>query len=128
MKSEPKVPKSVMNEFIQRVASDLDRTVPLGNLDGLDDISMNIGKFNSEKFKISKLTQLVKKKRNVSQFGPNQIPYKVYKKCLRIMNHIFRIMLIVVRDKVIPLKLCFSDGIMIPKVQNPRQSNLADYR
>ena len=78
-----------MNEFIQRVASDLDRTVPLRNLDGLDDISMNIGKFNSEKFKISKLTELVKEKRNASQFGPNQIPYKVYKKCLRIMNHIY---------------------------------------
>ena len=44
------------------------------------------------------------------------------------MNYIFRIMLITVRDKVIPLDWHVSDGIMIPKVQNPRQSNLADYR
>ena len=90
MKSEPKVPKSVLNEFIQKVASDPDRTVPLGDLDGLDDISMNIGKLNSEKFKISELSQVVKKK-NASQPGLNQILYKVYKKCPRIMNYVFRI-------------------------------------
>ena len=127
VKSEPKFPKSVLNGFTQKVASDPDRTT-LGDLDGLDDISMNIGKFNSEKFRISELSQVVKKKRNVSQPGPNQIPYKVYKKCPRIMNYIFRIMLIAVRDKVIPLNWRVSDGIMIPEVQNPRKPNLADYR
>ena len=47
LKSQSKVPKSVLNEFIQKVASDLDRSVPLGDLDGLDDISMNVGEFNS---------------------------------------------------------------------------------
>ena len=77
VKSEPKVPKSVLNKFIQKVASDPNRTVPLGDLDGLDDISMNICKFNSEKFKISELSKVVKEKRNASQPGPNQIPYKV---------------------------------------------------
>ena len=59
VKSEPKVSKSVLNEFIQKVASDPDRTVPLGDLDGFDNISMNIGKFNSEKFKIREVSQLV---------------------------------------------------------------------
>ena len=73
VKSEPKVPKSVFNEFIQKAASDQDKTVPLGDLDGLDDISINIHKFNSEKFKISKLSQMAKKKRNASQLGLNQI-------------------------------------------------------
>ena len=37
-------------------------------------------------------------------------------------------MLIAVRDKMISLTWCVADGIMIPKVQNPRESNLADYR
>ena len=97
------VPKSVLNEYIEKVALDPDRTVPLGELDGLDDISMNIGKFNSEKLKINELSQVVRKKRNTSQPGPNQIPDKVYKKCPRIMNYIFRIMLIAVRGKVILL-------------------------
>ena len=41
------------------------------------------------------------------------------------MNYKFRIMLLV-RDKVIPLNCHISGGIMIPKIQNPRQSNLAD--
>ena len=104
------------------------RAVPFGDLDGLDEISMNIGKFNSDKFKISKGSYVVKKKRNASEPDPNQIPYKIYKKYPRIMNYTFRIMLIAVRDKVIPVNWHVCDGIMIPKVQNPRQSNLADYR
>ena len=65
--------------YIYIVASDANRTVPIGDLDGLDDISMNIGKFNSE-FKISELPQVVTKKRNPSQPGTNQIRYNVYKK------------------------------------------------
>ena len=40
-KSESKVSKSVLNEFIQKVVSESDRTVPIRDLDGLDDISMN---------------------------------------------------------------------------------------
>ena len=125
VKSESQLPKSVLNKFIMKVAADPDRTVPLGDLDGLDDISMNIGKFNSEKVKISEISQVVKRNRNASQPGSNQIPYKVYKKGPRIMNFTFRIMF---RDNVIPLNWTVSDGIMISKVQNPRQSNLADYR
>ena len=63
-----------------------------------------------------------------SQPGPNQIPYKVYKKCPGVVNYIFRIMFIAVRDKVIPLNWSVSDRIMISKMQNPRRSNLANYR
>ena len=63
-----------------------------------------------------------------SQPGPNQIPYKVYKKCPGVVNYIFRIMFIAVRDKVIPLNWSVSDRIMISKVQNPRRSNIANYR
>ena len=70
VKSESKVPKSVLNEFIQKVASDLDRTVLLGDLDGVDDISINIGKFNSKNSKISKLFQVVKKKEKCLSAGP----------------------------------------------------------
>ena len=44
------------------------------------------------------------------------------------MNYIFRIMLIAVRDKVIPLNWHVTDGIIILRVQNPRCSNLVDYR
>ena len=110
----------MLNEFIQNIASDQYRTVHVGYLDGLGDRLMNIGKFNSKKFKIGELSQVVKKKRNASQAGPNQVLCKIYRKCPRIM-------LTVVRDKVIPLNWHNFDE-MIPKVKNPRQSNLADYR
>ena len=126
MKSESKVKKSVLNEFIQKIASDPDRTVPLGNFYGLYDIYT--AKFNSGTFKNSELSQVVKKKRNASQPSPKHILYKVYKKCPKIMNYILRIMFIAVGDKVIPLNLSVSGRIMISKVQNPRQSNLADCR
>ena len=108
--------------------SDVNKLEVLVLVDGIDDISMNIGKFNSEYSKISDLSQVVKKKRNISQPGPNQVPYRVYKKCSRSMNYKFRIIFIAVRDKVIPLNWSVSDRIMISRVQNPRQSNLADHR
>ena len=44
------------------------------------------------------------------------------------MNYISSIMFIAVRYKVIPLNWSVSDRIMISRVQNHRQSNLADYR
>ena len=128
VKSEPKVPKSVLNKYIQKVRQDPERTIPLGELEGLPDIDANMASFNSDKFKTSDLYQVVKKKRNASQPGPNQIPYKVYKKCPKLRNYLFRIMLKAAKDKLIPLNWRVSDGIMIPKVQIPRQSNLADYR
>ena len=37
-------------------------------------------------------------------------------------------MLVAVRDKVIPLNWLFSNGVMIPKIQNLSQPNVADYR
>ena len=116
VKSGLSVPKSVLNEFIEKVASDANRIVPFEDLDELDEVPVNIGKFHLENFKISELSLVVKRKRNASQPGPNQIPCKVYKKCPRIMNYIFRIMFIGVRYKVIPLNWRVSDGIMIPKV------------
>ena len=70
VKSESKVPKSVLNEFIQKIASDMDRTVLLGDLDGVDDISINIGKFNSKNSKISELFQVVKRKEKCLSAGP----------------------------------------------------------
>ena len=36
-------------------------------------------------------------------------------------------MLIAVRDKVIPLNCRVTGGILIPKDQNPKHSNLRDY-
>ena len=44
------------------------------------------------------------------------------------MNYIFRIMFMAIRNKLIALDWRVSDRIKIPKVENSRQSNLADYR
>ena len=55
-------------------------------------------------------------------------PYKIYEKCPKLTNCISRIMLVAVRDKVIPLNWLFSNGVMIPKIQNLSQPNVADYR
>ena len=46
VKSELNVPKSVLNEFIERVASDPNRIVPFEDLDELDDVPVNIDKFH----------------------------------------------------------------------------------
>ena len=88
MEKETRVPKSVLNKYMQKVSLDPDMTLNLGELEGLADIKVNNDKFNSDKFKISELF-LVVKKRNTSQPSPNQTLYKVYKKCTKIKNYIF---------------------------------------
>ena len=117
----------MLSEYIYKVASDPDTAVHLGGFYGLYDILRIIDKFNFDKVNISELSQVVKKKRQASQQGPNKIMYRIQVR-RRVEADKFRIMLVAVRSKVIPLKWPVTDGIMISKVQNPRQSISADNR
>ena len=78
---------------------------------------------------MSKLDKVLHKKRNGSKPGPNQIPYKVYKKCPKLKLYLMRLMWQVIGEKKIPLKWRIADGIFIPKVDNPKSEEIrSDYR
>ena len=85
--------------------------------------------FDESNLSMAKLDGALRRKRNASRPGPNQIPYKVYKKCPQLKKYLLRLMQATLREKKIPLKWRISDGIFIPKVDDPKEEQLrTDYR
>ena len=108
---------------------DEDRDTPLGDLDGLPELENPQVNFDNSKLNLSRLEIVLSKKRNASRPGPNQIPYKVYKKCPKLRFYLMKLMWGVIAEKRIPLKWRISDGIFIPKVDEPKPDQLrSDYR
>ncbi|VDI70145.1 Hypothetical predicted protein [Mytilus galloprovincialis] len=58
---------------------------------------------------------VVKKARSASSPGTNGIPYKVYKKCPKILKHLWRLLKVVWRKGMIPSCLQKAEGCFIPK-------------
>ena len=120
--------QDTINDYVKKVASDPLKHVDLGPLDGLPDAPLPNVPFNEEKFKFSDFKYILRKTRNASRPGPNQIPYKVYKKCPELAKHLFELLLATFRTNVTPLNWRVSDGIFLPKVQKPVETNINHYR
>ena len=126
---EPAVSKEVLDGYLKEVCSDEQREVPLRELEGLPELQSPGKAFDNSKFMMSRLQNVLRKKRNASKPGPNQIPYKVYKKCPKLRFYLLRLMLGVISEKGIPLKWRISDGIFIPKVDDPKEDQInTDFR
>ena len=123
-----KVCPQTINKYVQEVASDPLKHVDLGLLEGLPEAPLPEVPFNEEKLKFSEFKYTLKKKRNASKPGPNQIPYKVYKKCPELAKHLFGLILSTFKSNVTPLNWRVSDGIFLPKVKQPAENNINHYR
>lgn len=117
--SQPEVSLEVLDAYIAEVARDELRETTLGPLEGLNDAKHPKVKFNESNLQERHLFNIIKKKRNASRPGPNQIPYKVYKKCPKLCQYLFKLMKAAVSSDKVPLKWRISDGVFIPKVENP---------
>ena len=105
------------------------KDIPLGDLEGLPDLPRPEKCFDSSKLTMSKLDRVSKRKRNGSKPGPNQVPYKVYKKCSKLKAYLLKLMLQVISEKQVPLKWRIADGLFIPKVDEPKVDQIrSDYR
>ena len=123
-----KVEKEVINAYVKEVASDPLREIDLGNLDGLPDVVPPSIAFNSKKFSFEEFQKIVKKARNKSRPGPNQIPYKVYKKCPLTCKVLLKAMNEIRKKCNVPIQWRVNDGIFIPKVEKPRENKIEDFR
>ena len=115
--SEPAVSKETLDDFLKETYSDEKRDIPLGELKGLPELTHPTGEFDNSKLSIFKLQNVLKKKRNASRPGPNQIPYKVYKKCPELMKYLLRVIIRVVNEKKIPLRWIICDWIFFYSVE-----------
>ena len=67
-------------------------------------------------------------RRNASAAGLNGIPYKVYKKCSKISKVLFKIFQVCFKRCEIPIQWQSAQEMHIPKVSNPSQNELSDFR
>ena len=124
------VPKAALDEYVREVASDPEREKELGELPGfgLLDPHCPVVDLNKRPFTSSQLNSTLKRKKSKSRPGPNQIPYKVYKKCSKLREYLLDILNSALRAKSAPLCWRITDGIMIPKVDDPDSSTIGDFR
>ena len=127
-KTRLKVSKETMDRFVQEVASDPQREADLPPLPGLPEVPDPQVPFNEKPFSFSVYKKFLKKTRNASSPGPNGTPYKVYKKCKKTASLLFSIINAVRKSGKIPLCWRISDGPFIPKVDNPKEDNISDFR
>ena len=125
-----KVPKAVLDEYVQKVASDPEREKELGEVPGFGLLDAVLPKvdLNKRPFTASQLDTTLKHKKSRSRPGPNQIPYKVYKKCSKLKGYLLDILNAALRAKSVPFCWRISDGIMIPKVDSPKSGDIGDFR
>ena len=90
----PNVSLDMLNNYISEVVRDTDREVPLGPLEGLEPPEEPTIPFKECNLQLAQLNDLVKTRRNASKPGPNQIPYKFYKKCTKTREFLFKIIYI----------------------------------
>ena len=71
------------------------------------------------------LKDVLRKARNASSPG---LPYKMYKKCPRLLRIIWNLVQVVWRTKHIPVQWRVAEGIYIPKSTTPNETTITDFR
>ena len=122
------VEKEVIDDYVRNVASDPLRDVDLGVLEGLPEAARPTVDFDNSRFSFAEFNQVVRRRRTASKPGPNKIPYKVYKKCIKIRGFLYGIIVSMIKSKKVPLNWRVSDGVFIPKVDKPTSTDINDYR
>ena len=100
----------------------------LGNLEGLPQEPPLLKKFNKSSFSYDDLFAILATRRNASAPGLNGIPYKVYKKCPKTSQFLFKIFHACFKRCEIPIQWRSAQEIYIPKVSTPSDTKLSDFR
>ena len=123
-----RVEKIILDDFLTSVLSDQDQQTPLGMLDGLRELPLPGVALKASRLKETDFEDIVSKRRNASAPGPNKVPYKVYKKCNHIRKYLFLLISSCFDHGKIPIQWRIASLIFIPKVSNPSETNILDFR
>ena len=122
------LPTEQLDQILEAMHSDPDRDTRLPSLDGLPDPPSIKVKFDTSPFSAEDFDAVIRSRRNGSRPGPNQVPYKVYKKCPGIAKYLFNLCLDCLRLKRVPLQWRMAYKTFIPKVEEPDSSKFSDFR
>ena len=122
------LPTDKLDEILKSLHSDPDKDTPLPSLNGLPDSPSVKVKFDTSSFSAEEYDAVIRSRRNGSRPGPNQIPYKVYKKCSEIAKYLYHLCLDCLRLKRVPLQWRVACKTFIPKVEKPDPGVFSDFR
>ena len=122
------LPTEKLDEILKSLHSDPDKDTPLPHLDGLPDPPPVNVKFDTSPFSTEEFNAVIRSRRNGSRPGPNQTPYKVYKKCPDIAKYLHHLCLDCLRLQRVPVQWRMAYKTFIPKVDEPDSSTFTDFR
>ena len=123
-----KCDESTLDNYKKNILFDDKHQCPLPPLNGLPPSPILKSKFVSKQLSYDDLIASINSKRNASSPGLNMIPYKVYKKCPRILSFLFKIFKSCVKLNCVPIQWRIASEVYIPKVKPPNNSTITDFR
>ena len=82
--------------------------------------------FDTAEPRFAEVERFIMKARSTAAPGPNGVPYKVYKKCEKLRNYLWRLLKVVWRKGEVPTSWNKAEGVYIHKEEN--SSTLGQFR
>ncbi|XP_052237971.1 uncharacterized protein LOC127849292 [Dreissena polymorpha] len=109
--------------FLREVHSDPLREEPLGECSRILPVNDPDCPLNMKEPTWKEINEVVKKARSCSSPGPSGIPYKVYKKCPKLLPRLWSLLRTVWRKGTVPSCWQSAEGCLAPKEKNSKTIN-----
>ena len=117
-----------LDKHKSKILSDHHFNIPLPDLQGLPPAPIPHYNFNISGLKFDDFISVLNSRRNGSSPGINGIPYKVYKKCPKLMSFLFKIFKSCTKLSFVPVQWRIASEVYIPKVNPPNVNQIEDFR
>lgn len=107
--------KEEIEDHLRQSRSDPQRDELLGECSGVPQVELPAVPLDNKEPTWKELNVMVKKARSRSTPGPSGIPYKVYKKCPKLLRCLWKLLKVIWRKGVITDCWKIAEGVMVPK-------------
>ena len=109
-----------VEHYLRETHSDPHRSEPLGECGRIQPAEDPVIPLDMKEPTWKEVTDVVKKARSCSAPGPSGIPYKVYKKCPKLLRTLWSLLRVVWRKGSIPECWQVAEGCLVPKEKNSK--------
>ena len=110
-----------VEQYLNDTHGDAHRRDPLGQCDRIEEVPEPQLAFDGKEPTWKEVNETVKKARASSAPGPNCIPYKVYKKCPKVLRHLWKLLKVIWRKGKVPSCWQKAEGCFVPKEEKSEQ-------
>ncbi|XP_060589960.1 uncharacterized protein LOC132745155 [Ruditapes philippinarum] len=118
--------RNEVEEYLKETHSDPHRSESLGECGRIQPVDEPAIPLNMKEPTWKEINDVVKKARSCSAPGPSGIPYKVYKKCPKLLRTLWSLLRVVWRKGSIPNCWQTAEGCLVPKEKNSK--NITQFR